>query len=41
MIPFNTAERKVLGVATPQAAQNLVSATYPPAPNAYRPHAAP
>jgi macrolide transport system ATP-binding/permease protein len=35
LIPFNTAERKVLGVATPQAAQNLVSVTYPPAPNAY------
>ncbi len=35
MIPFNTAERKVLGVATPQSAQNLVSATYPPPPSAY------
>jgi macrolide transport system ATP-binding/permease protein len=35
LIPFNTAERKVLGVATPQAAQNLVSAAYPPAPNAF------
>jgi macrolide transport system ATP-binding/permease protein len=29
MIPFNTAERKVLGVASPQSAQNLVSAAYP------------
>ena len=35
LIPFNTAERKVLGVAAPQTAQNLVSATYPPAPNAF------
>jgi macrolide transport system ATP-binding/permease protein len=35
MIPFTTAERRVLGVATPAAAQNLVSATYPPAPNAF------
>ena len=35
MIPFNTAERKVLGVATPQTAQNLVSTTYPGAPNAF------
>jgi len=35
MIPFSTAERKVLGVATPQTAQNLVSANYPPAPNAF------
>jgi macrolide transport system ATP-binding/permease protein len=35
MIPFNTAERKVLGVAAPQTAQNLVSATYPAAPNAF------
>jgi len=34
MIPFSTAERKVLGVAAPQTAQNLVSATYPTAPNA-------
>ena len=39
MIPFNTAERKVLGVAAPLAAQNIVSANYPPAPNAYRAHA--
>jgi macrolide transport system ATP-binding/permease protein len=35
LIPFNTAERKVLGVATPQSAQNLVSAAYPPATNAF------
>jgi macrolide transport system ATP-binding/permease protein len=35
LIPFNTAVRKVLGVATPQASQNLISATYPPASNAY------
>jgi macrolide transport system ATP-binding/permease protein len=35
MIPFNTAERKVLGVATPQTAQSLVSANYPVAPNAF------
>ncbi|MFI4868543.1 MAG: ABC transporter permease [Steroidobacterales bacterium] len=35
MIPFNTAERKVLGVAAPQTAQNLVSANYPAAANAF------
>jgi macrolide transport system ATP-binding/permease protein len=35
MIPFSTAERKVLGVATPQTAQNLVTANYPVAPNAF------
>ena len=35
MIPFSTAERKVLGVAAPQTAQNLVSTNYPPAPNAF------
>jgi macrolide transport system ATP-binding/permease protein len=35
MIPFTTAERKVLGVAAPQASQNQVSAAYPPAPNAF------
>jgi macrolide transport system ATP-binding/permease protein len=35
MIPFNTAERRVLGVAAPQAAQDTVSANYPPAPNAF------
>ena len=35
MIPFTTAERKVLGVAAPQTSQNVVSANYPPAPNAF------
>ena len=35
MIPFNAAERKVLGVAAPQTAQNLVSANYPVAPNPF------
>jgi len=35
MIPFTTAERKVLGVASPQASQNQVSANYPPAPNPF------
>ncbi len=35
MIPFNTAERKVLGVAAPQTAVNQVSINYPPAPNAF------
>ncbi len=35
MIPFNSAERKVLGVAAPQTAQNLVSTTYPAAANVF------
>jgi macrolide transport system ATP-binding/permease protein len=35
IIPFNTAERKVLGVAAPQASQNIVSANYPPAANPF------
>jgi macrolide transport system ATP-binding/permease protein len=35
MIPFSTAERKVLGVAAPQTAQNLVSSNYPATPNAF------
>lgn len=35
MIPFSTAERRVLGVATPQTAQNLVSTNYPVAPNVF------
>jgi macrolide transport system ATP-binding/permease protein len=35
MIPFSTAERKVLGVAAPQTAQNLVGANYPAAPNVF------
>ncbi len=35
MIPFGTAERKVLGVASPQSSQNQVAATFPPAPNVF------
>jgi macrolide transport system ATP-binding/permease protein len=35
MIPFATAERRVLGVASPQASQNQINANYPPAPNAF------
>ena len=35
LIPFNTAERKVLGVSSPQSTQNRVSAAYPPAVNPY------
>jgi macrolide transport system ATP-binding/permease protein len=35
MIPFTTAERKVLGVAAPQSSQDQVSANYPPAANAF------
>jgi macrolide transport system ATP-binding/permease protein len=35
MIPFNTAERKVLGVAAPASTQDIVSVNYPPAPNAF------
>ena len=35
MIPFTTAERKVLGVASPQSSQNQVTAAYPPAANAF------
>jgi macrolide transport system ATP-binding/permease protein len=35
MIPFNTAERKVLGVAAPLTTQDIVSVNYPPAPNAF------
>jgi len=31
MIPFHTAERKVLGVAAPQAAQSQIAVLYPPA----------
>jgi macrolide transport system ATP-binding/permease protein len=30
MIPFHTAENKVIGVASPQSAQNVVSTNYPP-----------
>jgi ABC-type antimicrobial peptide transport system permease subunit len=35
MIPFTTAERKVLGVAAPQTSQNQVSADYPPPTNPF------
>ena len=35
MIPFSTAERKVLGVAAPQTAQNLTSSNYPAMPSAF------
>jgi len=33
IIPFNTAERKVLGVAAPLVSQDNVTVDYPPAPN--------
>jgi macrolide transport system ATP-binding/permease protein len=35
MIPFQTAQTRVLGVASPQSGQNLVSATYPPPASAF------
>ena len=35
MIPFHTAENKVIGVASPQSAQNVVSANYPPPPSTF------
>jgi macrolide transport system ATP-binding/permease protein len=35
MIPFHTAENKVIGVASPQATQNVVSANYPPPPSVF------
>ena len=35
MIPFHTAERRVLGVASPPSAQSAVTALYPPAANAF------
>ena len=35
MIPFNTAERKVLGVAAPLSSQNIVSVNYPPPVNPF------
>ncbi|MBS0408792.1 MAG: ABC transporter permease [Proteobacteria bacterium] len=35
MIPFHTAENKVLGVASPQSSQNVVSANYPPPVNPF------
>ena len=40
MIPFTTAERKVLGVAAPSQAQTPLNWSYPPEPNPYnlRPH---
>ena len=40
MIPFSTAERKVLGVAAPSQTQTPINWVYPPAPNPYnlRPH---
>jgi macrolide transport system ATP-binding/permease protein len=40
MIPFTTAERKVLGVAAPSQAQTPINWAYPPEPNPYnlRPH---
>jgi macrolide transport system ATP-binding/permease protein len=40
MLPFSTAEQKVLGVATPSQAQTNLTANYPPPPNplALQPH---
>ena len=35
MIPFTTAERKVLGVAAPSQSQSPLAAAYPPLPNPY------
>ncbi|MGZ3375044.1 MAG: ABC transporter permease [Phenylobacterium sp.] len=35
MIPFHTAERKVLGVSTPPSAQSAITSLYPPAGNAF------
>ena len=35
MIPFSTAERKVLGVASPNQQQQSLAAAYPPPPNPY------
>ena len=35
MIPFTTAERKVLGAAAPLTSQNIVSANYPPPVNPF------
>ena len=35
MIPFTTAEQKVLGVAAPSQAQSTLAAAYPAAPNPY------
>ena len=35
MVPFSTAERKVLGVAAPSQEQVPLNWAYPPAPNPY------
>jgi macrolide transport system ATP-binding/permease protein len=35
MIPFTTAERKVLGVAAPSQSQSTISTLYPPPPDPY------
>ena len=35
MIPFSTAERKVLGVAAPSTSQTAINWIYPPPPNPY------
>ena len=35
MIPFHTAERKVLGVSSPPSAQSALTVLYPPAANAF------
>ncbi|HEX8740327.1 MAG TPA: ABC transporter permease [Casimicrobiaceae bacterium] len=35
MIPFTTAERKILGVAAPSQSQSTLPALYPPPPNPY------
>ena len=35
MVPFRTAERKVLGVAAPSQQQSVLAAAYPPPPNPY------
>ena len=35
MIPFTTAESRVLGVAAPNQAQSPLAAIYPPPPNTY------
>ncbi|MEO6339089.1 MAG: ABC transporter permease [Caulobacteraceae bacterium] len=35
MIPFHTAQSRVLGVASPQSSQNTVSVNYPPPPSVF------
>ena len=35
MVPFTTAERKVLGVAAPSQQQTAINWIYPPPPNPY------